>query len=812
MARQPLFNPPIGTTGNFMAMAGQSCYIEPWNVNVVGPMLPVAYLGGSRVMDASGRSISVREYGPPNGEFHVMPVTVLAWHPDQPNLLAFGSSDGTVKVWNLDTLRAVTSFVPHSHTGPPQSLTGRHHQVTLVKWSPTAPTCLLTGGTDSRSPAAPMSASGRIVVLDLRNTAEPVQSLAAHGNGDDDEATCISLSPSAKKPRAKKPAASSSNTASSSSSAAAVRATQQLMSPARREEVFDEVTDQLRQSDYGLSLLVDHARKVMEARANGADSDEDDEAIVPPSQELKDMASMLFATNPEMYDSMRKMGLPLPAPRAEWAAPGGSGGRSSAASGASSGFPAGFSDLHLEKAVAAIGGTQNLHTPKASVSIAVGEIKVTPLLEFTASGEEKITGYEEGDSGDEEAPGLASRAVVFHMWCHETRVAHPLCFYMYNSVRPHLVAGRINKVVSKLQRKGFTVVSWFSDCNSTYHEINELVSTNPSINWIPDPVSVLKGLRDALADPNLTLDMHTGGVASIHCVANLVAIIKREPRLAKLYNITPEYIQLKTDGCLMLNTTLTDLTPHTANALRLMFIVPLDKILASGGSLTASTRAQLQDALASVKSTLFYMSAMIKYRAAFLSRERIANLNHSVLTELDDVAEYFVAWQKHLDARATRTTGSAAAREAFKAKSFIPMTTYSALLDSMDGFKLAARRLVQTDVKPVVPVAFGNKFVNDFLAEVRAAGVPRVQAKHIIAQALKTHQQNAMLMRATANMRRTPEYYDGPDDDGETWRAPAELVFGSDNRDEGLDENGEGIDQDGFLHYDFFGHAAEHGH
>ncbi|KAI9175751.1 hypothetical protein H9P43_006115 [Blastocladiella emersonii ATCC 22665] len=146
-AAPPLFNPPPGATGNFLAVAGQRFDIELWNADIVGPMLPVAYLGSAPRRNRGSKFNPPTMFGPkatPNGEYHVMCVAALSWHPSHPKLLASGSQDSTVKVWDLDALRSTASFIPH----PQQPASHRGSEVTLTKWSPLTPACLLTGSSD----------------------------------------------------------------------------------------------------------------------------------------------------------------------------------------------------------------------------------------------------------------------------------------------------------------------------------------------------------------------------------------------------------------------------------------------------------------------------------------------------------------------------------------------------------------------------------------------------------------------------------------------------------------------------------------
>ncbi|KAI9176141.1 rRNA-processing protein [Blastocladiella emersonii ATCC 22665] len=205
-------------TGSFVAVAGHTSDIELWDADVIDAMFPVAVLGAPRGKDAAGNLQAKSKKV--NDAYHVSSVLSLSWNASHRNFLASGSADTTVKIWDLDTLSAVRSLVPHVAT--PTARKGA--KVCLTRWAPAAPTCLLTGGFDSsvrffdtRSPesalrvnltADPESAvfnhpasdsqvfvsteDGHIVLVDLRNAASPVWTLKAHDGGS---AACISLTP-----------------------------------------------------------------------------------------------------------------------------------------------------------------------------------------------------------------------------------------------------------------------------------------------------------------------------------------------------------------------------------------------------------------------------------------------------------------------------------------------------------------------------------------------------------------------------------------------------------------------------------------
>ncbi|KAI9187959.1 rRNA-processing protein [Blastocladiella emersonii ATCC 22665] len=130
-AAPPLFNPPGGSAGNFLAVASHAADIKLWS----GILLNV----DTRV----------------NREYHLDAVTALSWLPYQPNLLASGSRDSMVKIWDLNTLRPVPSFV--RHTLP------RFARPKSAAFAP------------SSDPHAFVSTSGGLILqFDLRNAAQHV--------------------------------------------------------------------------------------------------------------------------------------------------------------------------------------------------------------------------------------------------------------------------------------------------------------------------------------------------------------------------------------------------------------------------------------------------------------------------------------------------------------------------------------------------------------------------------------------------------------------------------------------------------------
>ncbi|KAF2482258.1 WD40-repeat-containing domain protein [Neohortaea acidophila] len=134
-----------GEAGSFAAVGTMDPEIELWDLDVVDGMYPTAVLGGMSEEDA-GKKKKKKKGKKANSAYHVDSVLALSVNPTHHNLLASGSADNTIKLWDLNTCTAAQSYSHHTD------------KVCALAWHPTQPSVLLSGSYDRTIVATDMRA------------------------------------------------------------------------------------------------------------------------------------------------------------------------------------------------------------------------------------------------------------------------------------------------------------------------------------------------------------------------------------------------------------------------------------------------------------------------------------------------------------------------------------------------------------------------------------------------------------------------------------------------------------------------------
>ncbi|GLA60733.1 hypothetical protein AtubIFM56815_002505 [Aspergillus tubingensis] len=134
------------TTGNFVAIGTMEPDIEIWDLDVVDSMYPNAILGQGGADAENGAKKSKKKKAKANDEYHIDSILALAANRQHRNLLASGSADRTVKLWDLQTTKCAKSYSHHTD------------KVCALEWHPTESTVLLSGSYDHTVVAADMRA------------------------------------------------------------------------------------------------------------------------------------------------------------------------------------------------------------------------------------------------------------------------------------------------------------------------------------------------------------------------------------------------------------------------------------------------------------------------------------------------------------------------------------------------------------------------------------------------------------------------------------------------------------------------------
>ncbi|EPS38824.1 hypothetical protein H072_7426 [Dactylellina haptotyla CBS 200.50] len=145
--------PTPATKGNFVAVGTTDPEIEIWNLDTVDSMFPDAILGAPQsgtTVDTSSPSSSKKskkkkkKAKTPVPTHHIDSILSLAANRTHRNLLASGSADTTIKLWDLTTCTAAHSYTHHTD------------KVSSLAWHPTSTTILLSGSWDRTVAAVDM--------------------------------------------------------------------------------------------------------------------------------------------------------------------------------------------------------------------------------------------------------------------------------------------------------------------------------------------------------------------------------------------------------------------------------------------------------------------------------------------------------------------------------------------------------------------------------------------------------------------------------------------------------------------------------
>ena len=137
------YAPGTGSTGNFIAVGTFEPEIEIWSLDKIDGMYPDAILGkldkgksAKLSAPAAGTGKKKSKLTKANDEYHTDAILSLSWNKLHRNIMASGSADHTVKLWDLNTSKALRSFNPHNE------------KVQSLQWNEEQGEVLLTGGFD----------------------------------------------------------------------------------------------------------------------------------------------------------------------------------------------------------------------------------------------------------------------------------------------------------------------------------------------------------------------------------------------------------------------------------------------------------------------------------------------------------------------------------------------------------------------------------------------------------------------------------------------------------------------------------------
>lgn len=123
-----------GEKGNFIAVGSMEPAIEIWDLDIMDEVQPSVILGGiaEKKKGKKGKKKSIKY----KKDSHTDSVLGLAWNKEYRNVLASGSADKSVKIWDVSTGTCNLTMTDHVD------------KVQSVAWNPFKPQILLSGSFD----------------------------------------------------------------------------------------------------------------------------------------------------------------------------------------------------------------------------------------------------------------------------------------------------------------------------------------------------------------------------------------------------------------------------------------------------------------------------------------------------------------------------------------------------------------------------------------------------------------------------------------------------------------------------------------
>lgn len=217
---------PVGNKGNFIAVGSFNPGVEIWNLDIVDAPSPVATLGGAinspipeaaeepekpekkkkgKKKAAKKPEVQLREGS------HRDAVMCLSWNKLQRNIIASGSADHSVKVWDMSSATCVLTSTEHTdkvqacafHPSEASILASAAYDRSVrisdlrsrernSRWTLSADAEAVAWNLHDPNQLFASSEDGNILCIDVRTTGKPLYTLNAHHGATN----TITLSPS----------------------------------------------------------------------------------------------------------------------------------------------------------------------------------------------------------------------------------------------------------------------------------------------------------------------------------------------------------------------------------------------------------------------------------------------------------------------------------------------------------------------------------------------------------------------------------------------------------------------------------------